>query len=45
MRRSGEMVSESDGVVTLVWDNTYSLITPRQVRVRLAVRREGGSGE
>ncbi|KAK8813585.1 hypothetical protein WA556_000161 [Blastocystis sp. ATCC 50177/Nand II] len=34
----GEMVSDRDGVATLVWDNTYSLITPRQVHVRIAVR-------
>ena len=39
MRRSGEMVSDRDGVVTLVWDNTYSLITSRQVVGRIAVKR------
>lgn len=43
MRRSGEMVSDRDGVVTLVWDNTYSLITSRQVVGRIAVKR-GGEG-
>ena len=43
MRCSGEMVSDRDGVVTLVWDNTYSLITSRQVLGRIAVKR-GGEG-
>ncbi len=43
MRCSGEMVSDRDGVVTLVWDNTYSLITSRQVVGRIAVKR-GGEG-
>lgn len=44
VRSSGEMVSDRDGVATLVWDNTYSLITPRQVHVRIAVRRGGVRG-
>ena len=44
MRDSGEMMSDRDGVATLVWDNTYSLITPRQVHVRIAVRRGGVRG-
>ena len=43
VRCSGEMVSDRDGVVTLVWDNTYSLITSRQVVGRIAVKR-GGEG-
>ena len=38
------MMSDRDGVATLVWDNTYSLITARQVHVRIAVRRGGVRG-
>lgn len=35
----GEFRSEEDGVLTLVWDNTRSLITGKEIRVRLAVKR------
>ena len=41
MRCSGEMMSDRDGVMTLVCDTTYSLITSRQVVGRIAVKREG----
>ena len=33
------MTSDAAGVLTLVWDNTYSLITSREVVLRVAVKR------
>ena len=35
----GEFVSEESGVLYLVWDNTYSLITSRTIHLRIAVKR------
>ena len=35
----GEFVSEKAGVLTLMWDNTYALITGKEIRVRLSVKR------
>ena len=33
------MLCDEAGVLTLVWDNTYSLITSREVNLRIAVKR------
>ncbi|KNB42379.1 hypothetical protein JH06_4911 [Blastocystis sp. subtype 4] len=34
----GEIVCDDAGVLTLVWDNTYSLITSREVNLRIGVK-------
>lgn len=39
VERSGEVTCDAAGVLTLVWDNTYSLITSREVVLRVAVKR------
>ena len=39
VERSGEVTCDAAGVATLVWDNTYSLITSREVVLRVAVKR------
>lgn len=39
VEHSGEVTCDAAGVLTLVWDNTYSLITSREVVLRVAVKR------
>ena len=41
---SGEYACEEPGVLTLVWDNTYSILTSREVVLRVAVKRRNRRG-
>ena len=41
---SGEYTCEEPGVLTLVWDNTYSLLTSREVTLRIGVKRRNRRG-
>ena len=36
----GEYASDEPGVVTLIWDNSYSVLTSREVHLRIAVLRK-----
>ena len=39
MRYRGEYQCNEPGVLTLIWDNTYSLLSSRDVSLRIAVKR------
>lgn len=39
MNDRGEYTCEEPGVLTLVWDNTYSILTSREVTLRIGVKR------
>ncbi|KAK8796925.1 hypothetical protein WA588_001050 [Blastocystis sp. NMH] len=41
----GEVTCDAAGVLTLVWDNTYSLITSREVVLRVAVKHPKAAEE
>ena len=40
MRHRGEYQCNEPGVLTLIWDNTYSLLSSRDVSLRIAVKRK-----
>ena len=40
MRHRGEYQCNEPGVLTLIWDNTCSLLSSRDISLRIAVKRK-----